>query len=74
MRRYIGLAAGLALTAAAPGAEERASTLKDQREVAVTIYNENLALVKDMRKVALDKGASGLAWRDVSARRTRCVK
>lgn len=45
------------MTAAAPAAEARASTLKDQREVAVTIYNENLALVKDTRRIALPAGA-----------------
>lgn len=51
-------------------AAERTSTLKDQQEVAVTIYNENLALIKDTRKVKLDAGESKLAWRDISARIT----
>ena len=49
-------------------AEEQRSTLADQQEVAVTIYNENLALVKDQRKVQLKRGATSLAFRDVSAR------
>ena len=53
--------------ALAQTAEQR-STLADQREVAVTIYNENLALVKDQRRVQLKPGASALAFRDVSAR------
>ncbi len=48
--------------------EEQRSTLADQQEVAVTIYNENLALVKDQRKIQLKRGASSLAFRDVSAR------
>ena len=48
--------------------EEQRSTLADQQEVAVTIYNENLALVKDQRKVQLKRGATNLAFRDVSAR------
>lgn len=48
--------------------EEQRSTLADQQEVAVTIYNENLALVKDQRKLQLKHGASNLAFRDVSAR------
>ncbi|QTN28234.1 DUF4139 domain-containing protein [Rhodoferax sp. AJA081-3] len=48
--------------------EEQRSTLADQQEVAVTIYNENLALVKDQRKIQLKRGASNLAFRDVSAR------
>ncbi|MEO7105690.1 MAG: DUF4139 domain-containing protein [Rhodoferax sp.] len=49
-------------------ADEQRSTLADQQSVAVTIYNENLALVKDQRKVQLKQGASNLAFRDVSAR------
>jgi hypothetical protein len=48
--------------------EEVRSTLADQQEVAVTIYNENLALIKDQRKLQLKPGASALAFRDVSAR------
>ncbi len=48
--------------------DEQRSTLADQQEVAVTIYNENLALVKDQRKLSLKRGASSLAFRDVSAR------
>ncbi|MFZ6767152.1 DUF4139 domain-containing protein [Undibacterium sp. Di26W] len=48
--------------------EEQRSTLADQKEVAVTIYNENLALVKDQRKLQLKRGATALAFRDVSAR------
>lgn len=49
-------------------AAEQRSTLADQREVAVTIYNDNLALVKDQRHLQLGSGASSLAFRDVSAR------
>lgn len=48
--------------------QEQKTGLSDQREVAVTIYNENLALVKDVRKVNLKRGAAALAFRDVSAR------
>jgi len=47
---------------------EQNVTLQDQQSVAVTIYNENLALVKDQRKVPLSSGQSALAFRDVSAR------
>jgi hypothetical protein len=48
--------------------DEQRSTLSDQREVAVTIYNENLALIKDQRTLQLKRGTSALAFRDVSAR------
>ncbi len=47
--------------------EEKLTTLADQQEVAVTIYNENLALIKDSRRVTLDKDVNHLAWREVSA-------
>src|SRR3990167_9817299 len=57
----------LAQSALAQSTEQR-STLADQQEVAVTIYNDNLALVKDQRRVSLSGGKSALAFRDVSAR------
>jgi hypothetical protein len=49
-------------------ADELRSTLQDQRNVAVTIYNENLALVKDQRQIRFASGQNALAFRDVSAR------
>jgi len=51
----------------AADADEIRSTLQDQQEVAVTIYNDNLALVKDQRKIKLKTGTNSLALRDVSA-------
>lgn len=57
----------LTLSVCAQSGEQR-STLSDQNEVAVTIYNENLALVKDQRKVNIQSGLSSLAFRDVSAK------
>jgi hypothetical protein len=57
-----------AACAQAAGPSERRSTLADQRAVAVTIYNEDLALVKEVRLVQLDEGVNRLALRDVSAR------
>ena len=47
--------------------EEIRSTLNDQQSVAVTIYNSDLALVKDTRKVKIKTGLNALALRDVSA-------
>jgi hypothetical protein len=46
---------------------EAKSTLNDQQSVAVTIYNQDLALVKDTRKVNIKAGLNALALRDVSA-------
>ena len=47
--------------------DELRSSLQDQQEVAVTIYNNDLALVKDQRKIKLKPGLNNLAIRDVSA-------
>ena len=47
--------------------DESRSTLNDQQSVAVTIYNGDLALVKDTRKIKLKTGLNALALRDVSA-------
>ncbi|HEX9081439.1 MAG TPA: DUF4139 domain-containing protein [Holophagaceae bacterium] len=63
MRPALLLAALPALLAA----QETATTLKDQKALAVTIYNDNLALVKDTREVRLPKGHARLAFEDVSA-------
>jgi hypothetical protein len=48
-------------------AQETTTTLKDQKALAVTIYNDNLALVKDLREVRLAKGEARLAFQEVSA-------
>jgi len=48
-------------------AQETITTLKDQKALAVTIYNDNLALVKDQRGVRLPKGEARLAFQEVSA-------
>lgn len=55
-------------TAAIASSNSLSSTRDDQTEVAVTIYNNNLALVKDQRRVTLESGTFDLAFRDVSAR------
>ena len=63
-------AAGLVLAVSqawATSNDEIVSTASDQHSVAVTIYNDNLALIKDARRVSLVTGASQLAWREVSA-------
>jgi len=60
--------AGIALLlgSAAVAAEQKVG-LQEQTAVAVTIYNEDLALVRDQRKVALEQGENHLAFVDVSA-------
>ena len=56
--------AGAAIAAGVP---EQTSTLAEQTAVAVTIYNQDLALVKDRRRLSLPAGRVDLAYRDVSA-------
>lgn len=63
--RHLSLACALTLSATIAAAEIT-SNLQDQQNVAVTIYNENLALVKDQRRISLNNGQSALAFRDVS--------
>jgi hypothetical protein len=60
--------AALAITSAQAAQQETSSTLADQQSVAVTIYNENLALIKDTRRIQLQAGENRLALREVSGR------
>ena len=58
---------GASLVSWAAPRDEVVSTSADQQGVAVTIYNDNLALVKDARRVRLERDFNQLAWREVSA-------
>lgn len=66
--KNVALAIVLGVATAAWAGEERLAGEKDQTGLAVTIYNGDLALVKDARKVRLGAGENRLAWRDVSGR------
>ena len=68
MSKRIGIYILLLFTALPVCAAEIVSTLADQEEVAVTIYNDDLALVRDRRQVTLSNGELSLALREVSAR------
>lgn len=70
-----GLDVAAAAKAAAPDlgvkdtlAQPGASTLADQTSVAVTVYNNDLALVRDVRKVKLIPGEQDLQFGDVAER------
>ena len=54
-------------TAFASREDEKVTTASEQKDVAVTIYNDDLALVKDTRRVGLARDFNRLAWRDVFA-------
>jgi len=48
-------------------AAETVSRAEDRESVAVTIYNDSLALVKEVRRIPFERGANSIALRDVSA-------
>jgi hypothetical protein len=63
------LAAILAATAGlAADTAQRKSTAEEQKSVAVTVYNNDLALVKDVRDIELPKGVLDLKFEGVAAR------
>jgi len=43
------------------------STQEDQKEVAVTVYNSNVALVRDVRRLRLAAGTLDLRYMDIAA-------
>jgi hypothetical protein len=44
------------------------ATVDDQKEVAVTVYNQNLGLVRDVRRLQLPAGDFDLRFMDIAAR------
>ncbi len=62
----VGLLAATLAHAADP-AKDVASTAADREAVAVTVYNDDLALVKERRKVDLPAGLARLSLREVAA-------
>lgn len=83
MQTRIGLALAAALIAAAtltsrhvsPAAQaapatttgQGSSTLDDQVELAVTVYNSDIALVRDVRELQLPRGSFDLRFMDIAA-------
>jgi hypothetical protein len=47
--------------------QNQTSTLDDQTDLAVTVYNSNLALVRDVRNLQLAHGTSDLRFMDIAA-------
>jgi hypothetical protein len=52
---------------AAPNAGQDASTLDDQIDLAVTVYNSDIALVRDVRDLQLQRGSFDLRFMDIAA-------
>ena len=59
----------VASPSAAPATSQDATTttLDDQAELAVTIYNSDLALVRDVRNLQIARGTSDLHFMDIAA-------
>jgi len=53
--------------AAAPAQDSATTTLDDQVELAVTVYNSDIALVRDVRNLQLARGTSDLHFMDIAA-------
>lgn len=69
MRKMKTALAGAALALisfSAPAQDAQETTLNDQTEVAVTAYNNGLALVRDVRKIRLPTGELLLRFSDVA--------
>jgi len=47
--------------------EDQSTNLNDQTDLAVTVYNSNIALVRDVRQVALPPGTFRLKFMDIAA-------
>ncbi|HVS87780.1 MAG TPA: hypothetical protein VHF01_06120 [Candidatus Acidoferrum sp.] len=52
---------------ARPASADQASSLSDQTDLAVTVYNSNIALVRDVRQLGLPSGAFRLKFMDIAA-------
>jgi hypothetical protein len=55
------------VTAAAGPSSDVTTTLDDQTELAITVYNSDLALVRDVRNLQLAQGAGNLRFMDIAA-------
>jgi hypothetical protein len=52
---------------ARPASADQATSLNDQTDLAVTVYNSNIALVRDVRQLGLPSGAFRLKFMDIAA-------
>jgi len=63
----IYLVASLILCGSSYAAGIQKSTLEDQVGIEVTVYNNNLGLIKDIRTISLRKGKGELRFMDVAS-------
>src|SRR6267378_908549 len=53
--------------AARPSAADQSTSLNDQTDLNVTVYNSNIALIRDVRNLALPGGTFRLKFMDIAA-------
>src|SRR5687768_12553380 len=51
----------------APRTIQDQTTIDDQVDLAVTVYNSDIALVRDVRELRLARGVRGLRFMDIAA-------
>ena len=65
------LLAGPAVIDEAPvtpgGEQDLTTTLDDQSELAITVYNSDIALIRDVRNLQLARGTGNLRFMDIAA-------
>jgi hypothetical protein len=49
------------------GGEDQTTTLDDQAELSITVYNSDIALVRDVRNLQLARGTGNLRFMDIAA-------
>ena len=64
---FVGVARPVAPIAQAQTAQDLTTTLDDQTEVSITVYNSDLALVRDVRTLVLTRGTGNLRFMDIAA-------
>ena len=47
--------------------QDQTTTLDDQQELSITVYNSDLALVRDVRNLSLARGTGNLRFMDIAA-------
>ncbi len=70
LRRAVQLAIVIILAEWGPSIHAQStinSTSQDQKELAVTVYNSNIALVRDVRHLRLPEGTVDLRYMDIAA-------
>jgi hypothetical protein len=64
---FLARPGGPAVSAEPPAAQDLTTTLDDQSELSITVYNSDIALVRDVRNLQLSRGTASLRFMDIAA-------